>query len=589
VLDRQLRVTDLTAPVSQVRGQELLRLLAPAGLGRGSLGATLDSRRGTVVSTAPARIRGARAGLIGHAMTGKTISVVESTPSGRVLRTLLPIRVGDKGEGVLELDQDYSAIIAPAGHTARWAAAILESLLITLCVLLSPMLARAARRLREQVRQLDTMASHDELTGLLNRAGFRREIGEVLAAGEDGALLLVDIDGFHEINETIGTANGDTLLALVAERLARVPVGRGFARLGEDEFAMLLPDVGEKDLAKVVRTLSDVFREPFQIDRIRLALETSFGAALYPTHGTDPEAVLRNGSTALSHAKEHHFPTSVYAPEHERRDLARLSFVAELRQAIDDHQLVVHYQPQLDLSTSRVSSVEALIRWQHPTRGLLEAGTFIEAAERSRLIGELGRTVLATAIRQWRNWKEHGLDLDVAVNLSTIDLLDLTLAGTITTLLIEHQMPAERLVLEITERTLLPGDQRTGKVLRQLQRLGVRLSIDDYGTGWSSLASLRRLPIQQVKIDKIFIHGVPRDRANDQIVRSTIELAHTLGLYVVAEGVETIDELDRLATLGCDTVQGYLIGRPQDPEVLARHLPQLEAHPREQLLLLAPA
>jgi diguanylate cyclase (GGDEF)-like protein len=532
--------------------------------------------------------------LIKRALTGTTISRVETTRSGRVLRTLLPLRVGGKGEGVLELDQDYAAIVAPAGHTARWAAAILESLLIALCVLLSPMLARAARRLRDHVEQLDTMASHDDLTGLLNRAGFGRDVGDVLAAGQHGALLLVDIDGFHEINETIGTENGDTLLALVAHRLARVPGGRSLARLGEDEFAMLIPDVGEKDLAEVERTLSDVFKEPFQIDRIRLALETSSSAALYPRHGAGPEAMLRNASTALSHAKEHHLPSSVYAPEQDRRDLARLSFVAELREAIDNQQFVVHYQPQLDLPTSRISSVEALIRWQHPTRGLLDAVTFIGAAERSGLISELGRTVLATAIRQWRKWKDHGIALEVAVNLSTIDLLDLTLAGTITALLVEHQMPAQQLVLEITEHTLLPGDQRTGKVLRQLQRLGVRLSIDDYGTGWSSLASLRRLPIQQVKIDKTFIHGLPQDRENDQIVRSTIELAHALGLYVVAEGVETIDELDHLTNLGCDSVQGYLIGPPQDPAELTPHLPQLERvdtvrDSRDQLAHLAHA
>jgi diguanylate cyclase (GGDEF)-like protein len=593
VLDRQLRVTDLAAPISRARHDELTRLLAPAWLGRGSLGATLISRQRIVVSTAPARLPTANAREIRRALIGSTISVVEPTPSGRVLRTFLPIRVGG-GEGVLELDQDYAAIVAPAGRTAWWAAGILEGLLIALCALLSPMLARAARRLRDQVQLLDTMASHDELTGLLNRAGFRRQVGEVLTTGEGGALLLVDIDGFHEINETIGTENGDALLVLAADRLTRVPAGRSLARLGADEFAMLLPDVGEEELAEVVRTLSELFTEAFQIDRIRLALEASFGAAFYPTHGADSEMILRHASTALSHAKEHHLPSSIYASDQERHDLARLSFVAELRDALDDQQLVVHYQPQLDLTTSRLSSVEALIRWQHPTRGLLDAGKFIDAAERSGLIGELGRHVLGAATEQWREWKDQGISLDVAVNLSTIDLLDLTLPGTITALLVEHEMPAERLVLEITERTLLPGDQRTNKVLRQLERLGVRLSIDDYGTGWSSLASLRQLPIQQVKIDKTFIHGLPQDIANDQIVRSTIELAHTLGLYVVAEGVESIDELDHLTTLGCDAVQGYLISRPHDAEQLTPHLPQTEpvsdsVHQPDELAPLAKA
>jgi EAL domain-containing protein (putative c-di-GMP-specific phosphodiesterase class I) len=234
--------------------------------------------------------------------------------------------------------------------------------------------------------------------------------------------------------------------------------------------------------------------------------------------------------------------------------------------------VIPYFQPQVDLGTGAIRGVEALVRWRHPERGLLPAGEFVPAVERTDLITQLGRHVLAASIAQWRRWRTEGVSVDVAVNLSTIDLLDLTLPGTIVDLLIEHGMPADRLILEITESTLLHDEQRTHRVLRQLERIGVCLAIDDFGTGYSSLATLRRLPIRQVKIDRTFVDGIPADSDNDTIVQSTIQLAHTLGATVVAEGVETIAQFDRLAELGCDTAQGYLIGRPAQAEDLVSRL-----------------
>jgi diguanylate cyclase (GGDEF)-like protein len=421
------------------------------------------------------------------------------------------------------------------------------------------MLGRTTRRLRRQVRQLDHMATHDELTGLPNRLGFRRRIDEALARDVAGTLMLVDVDRFHEIDETLGSQQADELLVQVAGRLEHTFPGGRIARLGEDEFGVLVPG---GDPFGAMRSVADAFADSFSAGGIALALDVRIGAAVHPDHGTDTETLQRHASIALSRAKEERLPTTLYAPTLERSDLARLTLAAELRDALRTGCLVVHYQPQAELSTGRVRGVEALVRWQHPERGLLPACEFIDVVERSGLMGELGRYVLEAGVTQWRAWADRGLRLDVAVNLSAVDLLDLTLPETIATLLETHEMPAERLVLEITERTLLHDEYQSRRVLERLNGIGVRLSIDDFGTGYSSLAMLRRLPIRQVKIDRSFVADIPDDRDDDQIVQSTIRLTHGLDAAVLAEGVETERQLHRLAVLGCDLVQGYLIGRP---------------------------
>ncbi len=516
-----------------------------------------------------------------RAGSGTVVSKV--TANGAVLRTLLPIRVSGGGTGVVELDQDYRAIAAAARQTSYWVTGILEALLVVLWLLLTPALTRASVRLRRQVEQLDHAASHDELTGLLNRPGLRRLIDEALAGERPrGALLLVDLDRFHEINETVGAEHGDRLLVEVADRLRLAAAGRPVARLGEDEFAVLLTGVLPAGVEAVaVRTL-EALAEPFTVDGIRLGLDAHAGVAGYPAHGKDSWTLLRHASIALTRAKSDVERVALYDDREERDDVGRLSVVAELRDALRRGELLVHYQPQVGLATGSVLGVEALIRWQHPERGLVTAGEFIGDAEQSGVISELGRFVLRTAIAQWRDWRDHGLALDVAVNLSTIDLLDVTLPGTIVDLLLEHEMPAEHLVLEITERTLLHDEHKSHRVLRQLERVGVRLAIDDYGIGYSSLAALRKLPVTQLKIDQSFVAGIPDDRANDTIVASTIDLAHVLGATVVAEGVETEAQLRRLSLLGCDSVQGYLIGRPHPPEGLTAELRRRHEVRREQ-------
>ncbi len=571
LLDRQLLSSDLARRPSVARQQQLRRLFSARSLGADTLGATLYSRSGVVFSSVPGRRQAVDPGLVERARAGRVISTVSSTDSGPILRTFLPLGLTNGATGgVVEVDQSYAPIADAARNSALVVAAILEGLLLVLIVLLVPVLSGAAARLRDHLHELDAIASHDELTGLLNRAGFRRSCEQALAAPHAaGAMLVVDVERFREVNETIGSENGDRLLAEVASRLRGAFPERAVARIGEDEFGVLLTARDRSRLDEVVDGVRGALRAPFFVDGIEIGLEVRCGAAEYPEHGSDFDSLVHHAGLALSRAAEVREPLAVYLPDPAKGDLARLRLKGELRQALGSDQLLVYYQPQADLATRSIRGVEALVRWRHPTRGLLSAGEFIQTAEQSGIISELGRFVLSAAVEQWREWKRDGLTIDMAVNLSTVDLLDLTLPSTITDLLIEHGMPAEYLVLEITERTLLHDEQQARKVLRQLDRIGVRLSIDDYGTGYSSLAMLKRLPVQQVKIDRSFVSGIPGDHENDEIVRSTVQLAHILGATVVAEGIETSTELNRLAVHGCDIGQGYLIGHPLPADQLA--------------------
>jgi diguanylate cyclase (GGDEF)-like protein len=565
ILDRRLRPADLTRRLSPERRRLLLSWIAPSKLGVNAVGARLVSASGTTVVGSTTAAPPARA-LLARAEEGNAVSSVTSTSSGRVLRTLLPVRLGVDARGVLEVDQDYERIAAAARRSSYVVGAILEALLLGLCVLLLPTLARATGRLRRLVEQLDHLASHDELTGLLNRAGFRRRLGEEMSG--QGAVVLVDVDRFRELNEAIGPEEADTVLAELAQRLRSAFPDRPLARLGDDEFAIVLPTTSSSEVVEAAAIVSGVFAETLPVDGIRIAIDVHVGIARFPEHGDDVETLLGHASMALTHAKIDVERVAVYDEHHGRNDLARLALVAEIRQALRSGQIVVHYQPQVSLLSGRVRGVEALVRWQHPERGLLAAGEFIEVAEQSAVISELGRHVLATSIRQWGRWRDEGLDLDLAVNLGTVDLLDVTLPSAIVELLVEEQMPADRLVLEITERTLLGGETKSNRVLRQLERIGVSLAVDDYGTGYSSLATLRALPVKQLKIDRCFVAGLPDDRTSDKIIDSTVKLAHALDATVVAEGVETEAQLRRLTLLGCDFAQGYLPGRPQSAQQL---------------------
>jgi diguanylate cyclase (GGDEF)-like protein len=366
------------------------------------------------------------------------------------------------------------------------------------------------------------------------------------------------------VNDTLGHHNGDLLLQEVGRRLrATVRDSDTVARLGGDEFGVALGRVDHpSEAVAVAEKLRDTIRHPMTLAGVLLDVEASSGIAVFPGDGDDVESLLQRADVAMYVAKEEHSGVETYRSEHDEYSTARLALVAELRRAIDHGELVLYYQPKLDVATGSVVGVEALVRWEHPERGLLEPVEFIPTAEHTGLIRQLTRYVIAAALAQLRAWHDAGLDLTVAVNLSARDLLDLELPDRIAALLVQYDLPAERLSLEITESVLLEDPVRARVVVDRLAQMGVRLAIDDFGTGYSSLAYLERLPVDEIKIDKSFVLKMAVDENDAVIVRSIVDLGHNLGLRVVAEGVEETPVFSFLRELGCDLAQGYLLSRP---------------------------
>ena len=407
-------------------------------------------------------------------------------------------------------------------------------------------------------------ARHDPLTGLPNRAHFRQVLDERLDDGRNAwaqvAILLLDLDRFKEVNDTLGHDAGDHLLRQIGPRIAGALGGDGLvARLGGDEFGVLLE--GTDDAAARARAAAIVagLEEPFAVDDGLLDVEASIGIALYPEHGTTTETLLQRADIAMYRAKSRQHAVELYSPEHDHHSRRQLSLLADLRRALGNDELVVHYQPQVNLMTGRVETVEALVRWQHPREGLLSPAEFVPLAERTGLIRPLTTDVLAQALRQTAHWRDRGLDLVVSVNLSARNLHDPHLSAQLRDLLAANRLPARHLQLELTESSIMDDPERAGTVLRSLDQLGVRLAIDDFGTGYSSLAYLQRLPVDEIKIDRSFVAGMADRPADRVIVDSTIDLARNLGLTVTAEGVETETVLGLLRAAGCHSVQGYFV------------------------------
>ncbi len=405
-------------------------------------------------------------------------------------------------------------------------------------------------------------ATHDGLTGLANRSLLFDGI-EHLPAATCAAVLLLDLDGFKDVNDTLGHHTGDLLLREIAERVDEMaPAGATVARLGGDEFAVLLPGAGRESAIDYANAVRRTVGKTFHVDGLGLEVDVSIGIALVPDHGSLPLPLLQRADAAMYAAKRAGGGVRVHeiGSLSGRRD--RLTLASELRTGLRSGQLVVHYQPQVELSTSRLVGVEALVRWQHPERGLLGPDEFIAVAEQTGSIGELTRLVLGDAVRHCATWEQRGHPVTVAVNLSPRSLLDPGLLATVAELLDETGLAPERLVLEVTESAVMADSDAATAVLEQLASMGVQLSLDDFGTGYSSLSFLRVLPVHEVKIDKSFILPMQDDAPCAAIVRAIVGLAHHLGLRVVAEGVE--DEAARLELLrmDCDVAQGYLLSRP---------------------------
>ncbi|MHB8482695.1 MAG: two-component system response regulator [Nitrospiria bacterium] len=429
---------------------------------------------------------------------------------------------------------------------------------------------------KAQQDELEYQAKYDVLTGLPNRILLHDRlllaVMEVQRQKKSLALLLMDIDRFKEINDTMGHHRGDLLLKQVGFRLKRALHEDDFiARLGGDEFAVLLPLAESRHAAQVAGKIITALEPPFEIESLPIAIEVSIGIALYPDHGANPESLMQRADIAM-YATKQTGGYMIYNARIDQHSPIKLALLGELRQAIERDELVLHYQPKISVKTGDVIGLEALVRWNHPDRGIIQPDQFIGAAERTGLIKPLTLWVIYTAHRQCMAWYRKGIRLPVSVNLSARNLHDPQLPD-----YIEKSIPAcdrtsDQLEMEITESAIMTDPARALDVIIRLRALGIRFAIDDFGIGYSSLAYLQRLPVDSIKIDKSFVINMVRNQNDEIIVRSTIDLAHNLGLKVVAEGVENKGLWDRLAALDCDTAQGYYMSKPIPANDLARWL-----------------
>ena len=448
------------------------------------------------------------------------------------------------------------------------------------------LLAQAAQDIAVGVSMLRTRVEHDQalehmayfdgLTGLPNRAqlenSLRRAIANANHDGESLALTIVDIARLWEVNDAMGFHHGDQLLKEIGARIRNL-FGAGIvvARMRGDEFSVVLPGAFAEDAVKAVQRIMDALKEPFSIGDLSLEVGAVAGVSLYPQHGQDAPNLIRHADVAMHQAKKSGKGYAFYTAEDDANQAKRLTLVGELRRAIKTSELVLYYQPKIDMISGQMSGMEALVRWVHPARGMIPPDEFISLAEQTGLINPLTEWVIRAALKQSATWRKVGLSVPIAVNLSARSLRDLELPEKIRGILSEFGAAPEWLQIEITEGGVMEDTERALEILWQLSAMGIKLFIDDFGTGYSSLGYLKKLPVDAVKIDKSFVIDMLTDADSAKIVRSTIGLAHDLDLAVVAEGVENQAVWDQLASLGCDVAQGYHISKPLPAEQVLGH------------------
>ncbi len=453
-------------------------------------------------------------------------------------------------------------MVVVSAHESVW---LLPVLLIPLAVVY-----QAARLTLDEQHK----AMHDPLTGLPNRKFLMDRLMSAVAPSSDAAqgndpfvLCLLDLDRFKEVNDTLGHHMGDELLTLLAQRIrGTLRAGDVVARLGGDEFAIYLPGISsDRKAFELASRIRDSLVEPFRLEKVVLEVEASIGIALYPDHGFEADELMRQADVAMYLAKEMQSGIEVYDPGHDFYNTDRLGLLAALRSALDADQLELHYQPKVSVGTGEVVGVEALVRWQHPTRGYIPPDEFVPLAETSGLMHRLTSFVVDASLAQVAAWRAEGMLVTVAVNVSARDLHGPWLASSVSESLARHRVPASLLRLELTERTLMAEHARVFDTLIALEALDVEISLDDFGTGYSSMIMLKRLPVSEIKVDRSFVSMLAEAGEDASIVRSIIDLAHALGLQAVAEGVETEEVWQQLVELGCDTAQGWYVSRPMEP------------------------
>jgi len=437
-------------------------------------------------------------------------------------------------------------------------------------------------KLRNQAEALEVQVLHgttyDRLTDLPNRVLFHDRLEQALAGArrsqEKLAVLVLDLDNFKEINNTLGHFSGDLLLKQMASRLrSTVRETDTVARLGGDEYAVLLTDLhANEDALAVAEKLCKAVEPRFILGGINVNMLMSIGVVYFPEHGEDVDSLLQKADVALYLAKQTKgFSVNVYSPEQDKHSTRQLTLMGELRNAIEKGELILYYQPKVDIGLHRIVAVESLIRWDHPEYGMLPPGEFISLAERTGLIRPMTYWVMEEALKQCAEWQAHGFSIDVAINVPVSVLLDKALPDNINRLLNQYHLAAKQLVVEITESSLMEDQEYALQLLNHLSNMGVRISIDDFGTGYSSLAYLRRLPVSEIKVDQSFVMSMLENENDNVIVRATIGLAHNLGMGVIAEGVAEKEIYRQLGIMGCDLAQGYYIS----PPVPARELVHL--------------
>ncbi|MEA2444582.1 MAG: hypothetical protein QOJ12_1874 [Thermoleophilales bacterium] len=544
-----------------------------------------------------------------HALIGRTFGknreIVDAMHGLRAARVTSGARHADRGtgtlidadvplrfasdrppSGMLEVHMSYEPVAATIKRDTRRLYLVLTLGLVALWAVLYRIVAGASRELRCQSESNAYQARHDGLTGLPNRSAFYEAVDRVVAreGAPRAAVMVIDLDRFKEVNDTLGHHTGDLLLRDAAGRLTEALRDSDvLARLGGDEFAVLLPDLAEVETATAVaERIRAALEQPFELQDITVHVGASVGIALAPDHGDSADELLQRADVAMYLAKDSSASYQIYDAATDPYSASRLGMVAELRRALDEGQLELHFQPKASLANGAVDGVEALVRWNHPVRGQIPPNDFIPLAEHTGLINKLTVYVLDAALRQCAEWADMGIEIAVAVNLSARNVADPELPNTVQRLLEQHSVDPTRLVLELTESTLMADPKRAKEVLARLHRMGVGLAIDDFGTGYSSLTYLSELPVTELKIDRSFVMSMSTSDGDAFIVRATIDLGRNLGLRVVAEGVESESIWNRLGELGCDVAQGYYLRRPAPaaeltPWLLATNVPSAPA------------
>jgi diguanylate cyclase len=498
----------------------------------------------------------------------------------RVVEAYTPLVAAQSSRplGVVEVYLPYAPIAADIRHgETRLALSLSVGLLVLWLALLGVSLS-VTRRMHRQSEDNAYLALHDTLTGMPNRTRFQERAAAAIAVATDGrpaAIAVIDLDRFKQINDTLGHANGDRLLVALAERITGcIRDGDTIARLGGDEFGVVLSGVhGASEAVEVFSRLRTALAAPLVLDGLPLAVEASVGFALAPCDGTDIGTLLTRADVAMYVAKRQHHGVVHFHPDHDEYDAAALALVGELGEAIRTGQLFLHFQPKLDVRAGRFRAVEALVRWQHPTRGVLYPGAFLPAVEQTELVEPLTEWVLREALAALPTLDPSG-EIAVAVNISARSLARDDFAGDVLAILAAAGVDPGRVILEVTETALLTDPPRAAETLKALDSAGVRISIDDFGAGQTSLGYLATLPISELKIDKAFVLPMCSDPRNAAIVRSVIELGHSLGFTVTAEGVETQQVLDGLIAADCDLIQGFFLGKPVDVQTARAVLAQ---------------